>query len=339
MRYSEPKDQSAVLLRMAVQEMGRHDAALNPLTYAVWFEHLAGINQRLSQALEARLKKTPRLDDNAIRDLYGLHVAEVDDGTLARIGLELQQVMQGVQASSATTGHTAGAYGEQLDGLSKALQDGDAKMLSPRLRDVLAHTAVMKTAVDTLRDELEASRRRVDELCNDMNRIREEALTDPLSGILNRKGFDQKLAHTLAHRPPAGRAHCLVLIDIDQFKRVNDTHGHVVGDTVIREVGQLLRRSTAEPGVSCARYGGEEFAILMEGSTAAQALQLAETVRRLVKALKVRRRNTNEVLLTITVSAGVAAWVLGDDATSLVASADAALYRSKENGRDRVMVA
>lgn len=75
MRYNEPKDQSAARLRMAVQKMGRHDAALNPLTYVVWYEHLAGINQRLTHALEVRLKQSPRLDDKAFHDLYGRYVA------------------------------------------------------------------------------------------------------------------------------------------------------------------------------------------------------------------------------------------------------------------------
>jgi diguanylate cyclase len=143
----------------------------------------------------------------------------------------------------------------------------------------------------------------------------------------------------LAARPPAGQSHCLAIFDIDHFKRVNDTHGHQVGDTVIETVGQVLARVASGPGIFPARIGGEEFAVLMRSATPAQALQMAEAVRALVRAVKVKKRGTQEVIASVTISAGIASWVPGDESADLVAAADAALYRAKAAGRDRVTMA
>jgi diguanylate cyclase len=130
-----------------------------------------------------------------------------------------------------------------------------------------------------------------------------------------------------------------MMFDIDHFKLVNDTHGHLMGDRVIQALGEVMRASVTHPGACSARYGGEEFAVLLPSTTATEGVQLAELLRTRTKAMKVRNRSTNEVLLTVTVSAGIAVLRANDDAASLIARADAALYRSKQTGRDRVTTA
>jgi diguanylate cyclase len=109
-----------------------------------------------------------------------------------------------------------------------------------------------------------------------------------------------------------------------------------MGDRVIQGLGEILRQVVADSANSAARYGGEEFALVLPHSTLDDALQLAERARARAKAMKIRNRTTQEVMFTITVSGGVAALRPGDDATALIARADTALYRSKQDGRDRV---
>lgn len=108
---------------------------------------------------------------------------------------------------------------------------------------------------------------------------------------------------------------------------------------MITSVGQVLAHIAALAQLHAARIGGEEFALLMPATNATHAQQTAETVRKLVKAMKLKRRGTQDVNATLTISSGVAAWVAGDDALSLLNVADAALYHAKEHGRDRVVVA
>ena len=339
MRYSQNKEETVVLVRQVLTALGQHDAAFNPLSFAVFYEHAAGINPRLSAALDEQMHSTPRLDDAAVQRLHQDFVADVGLAEAERIQGDMQRVMTDIVQSARRTGKQAGDFGEQLQGLSGVLVDVEVQRLSPHLDAALASTQAMRQSVQALQDQVSASQREIEALRADLMRTREESLLCPLTRVLNRRGFDERLHAMLAQPPARGTQHCLIMLDIDHFKRVNDTHGHPVGDKVLEGLGAVLRSVPPEPGMACARYGGEEFAILLPSTALNKAVQLAEAVRTRTRGVRLRNKSTNAVELTVTVSAGVAAWRPGEDARALVSCADAALYRSKANGRDRVMVA
>ena len=336
MRYMQAKDRSAELLRLTLAHMGRHEAGFNPITFTLWYEYAAAINPKLGAALDQLLSDSARIDDVCVLRLYATHIAPADDETVERIGGEMQRLMASMAQSASQTGRDAGNFGAQLSDLTAALTSQDVGQLKQQLGEVLAGTAEMKDSVDALQQKVSASQEEISRLRIDLDRARGDALIDPLTGILNRKGFDQKLAALLAQPPLPGAQHCLVMLDIDHFKKVNDTHGHVVGDRVIQAVGEILRSSLTDPAHSAARYGGEEFALLLPQTTLAQCAVVAETVRTRTRAMKLRNRSTQELLMTVSISGGVTATQPGDDAGSLVARADAALYESKKRGRDCV---
>jgi diguanylate cyclase len=338
MRYTETREQSAELLRAVVALMGRHEAAFNPLSYAVWYEYTAGTNAALKHALEACLQATPQLGDEAIARLHAQHIDAADGPALQRASGDLQALMSDMAASAATTGRQAGVFGEQLSGLTDALRTSDTARLAPLLDEVSATATGMKQAVQALREQVEASRLEIDRLHGDLSRARDEALVDPLTQVLNRKGLDLELQRMLQAPSEPGRMPGVVMIDIDRFKGVNDTHGHVMGDRVLQVVAQALRTG-APAAMRLARYGGEEFVALCAHCTPEAALAEAEAMRLRVKAIRVRDRRTKDVVLTVTVSAGVAMAQPGEDAAALVARADEAMYAAKRGGRDRVCAA
>ena len=338
MRYTEPKDRSAELLRLALGHMGRHVASFNPLTFTVWYEYASGTNHRLNSAVDELAGSNAPIDDKAVDALYQAHIAPRDAATVERIGGELQRVITGIASTASQAGTRAGLFGAQLDDLSAALRASDTGALTPHLDEARAGTAAMKSSADALQQQVAASQTEIARLRADLDRARDEALLDPLTGILNRKGLDQKIDALFEQTPPAGRLHCLLLFDIDHFKQVNDVHGHVMGDRVIQGLGEILRHSLGGEAQCAARYGGEEFAIVLPNATLAEAQQVAEQVRLRAKAMRIRKRNTQEVLFSITVSGGVTALLAGDDAAGLIARADGALYESKHGGRDRISV-
>jgi len=336
MRYTEPKDRSAELLRVALGHMGRHEAAFNPVTFTLWYEYAAGINPGLHAAIEQLIAAKAPLGDATVAKLYDQHIVPNDAAAVQHVGGELQKVMSAIASSASQTGERAGLFGAQLDDLSLALRSNDVATLSPQLDEALAGTAEMKVSADALQQQVVAGQSEIARLRTDLDRARGEALLDPLTRILNRKGFDQRIAALLREPAVGDRAHCLVMLDIDHFKKVNDAHGHVMGDRVIQGIGEILRHCVTNPQHAAARYGGEEFAIVLPHSSVAEAQELAEQVRLRAKAMKIRNRNTQEVLFTVTISGGVAALRDGDDAHALVGRADGALYVSKNGGRDRV---
>ncbi|MBL0940757.1 MAG: GGDEF domain-containing protein [Gemmatimonadaceae bacterium] len=171
------------------------------------------------------------------------------------------------------------------------------------------------------------------------NRMRTElasiVLTDPLSGCFNRRGFEQQYRRELARAARAQTPLALLAIDLDHFKQVNDTHGHLVGDKVIAGVGELLRASARQDDV-VARTGGEEFTILAPNTSLEGAQQLAQ---RVVEAFHRRPFGDSVNRIPVTVSIGVAADNVRDDGMgeALRARADEALYAAKRTGRNRVV--
>lgn len=338
-RYTQTRERSAELLRLALAGMGKSTAALDPLCYAVWYEHVAGLNPGLSQALQQGEGKAAPIDDEAIVRLYREHIAPPDAEDVARVGLGLQQTMQRLERSASQAGDHAGEFGAQLDSLHGLLDQSGTAALAQRLPDIVRATAQASASIRSLQQELAGSRREVELLRAELARTRAETLLDPLTGIMNRRGFDRMLAevlcgHHVEHEPP-----CLLVFDIDHFKQVNDQHGHMVGDLVIQGVGQILRQAATTLQSSAARCGGEEFAFLLPRADRDEAVRVAESIRQQAKGMRIRQRSTGNSIGSITLSGGVAHWRAGEDASALTARADAALYRSKQEGRDRVSVA
>lgn len=340
MRYTQSREQSAELLRLVVARMGQHDAAFTPVTFTVWFEYAAGMNLQLTQALDQLLQTRPRLSDADIWHLHQSFVADVDPQAMQRISGDLQQVMTTMSEAASRTGNNAGAFDVQLQALLTDLQRVDSGLAVPTLTQALEGTARMRQAAQSLEAEVNTSRSEIARLQGELTRVRDESLTDTLTRVLNRKGFDQRLSDMLCLPLQPAHAHGLILFDIDHFKAVNDTRGHVMGDRVLQALGEVFKSCVpASSRVAAARYGGEEFAMLVPDSEPEACVALAELVRKRVKAMKIRDRRTQEVVLTVTISAGVAFWQAGDDVQALISRADTALYQSKQNGRDRVSVA
>ena len=339
MRYKQTPQQSAELLRLALAQIGQHDAAANPTTYAVWYEHVSGSNPRLSADLERCLVSEPRLGDATVERLFRDHIAEIDEATAERVRERFSRVMAELSQSAARTGDSAQSFGERLNELNRNLAQADAPALASQLAETLASTVQMQSSVAALQQQVTSSHQEIEALRTELERTREDAVRCPLTKVLNRKGFDQRLRAMLDPQQTPARSGGLVLIDIDHFKKVNDTHGHLLGDRVLAALGEVLRASVRTlAGVSVARYGGEEFAILLPGRSLDEATALAEVVRASAKAMKIKQRTNDKVLGSISVSAGVAVLQPDDDEAALIGRADAALYRSKQEGRDRVTV-
>lgn len=339
MRYQESKEQSAEVLRRVLAFMGQHDAALNPVSYTLWYEYATGINSALTHSLERAIKQTPRLNDAIILALYQAHVADGDSKTMNRITVELQRMLGEMVESAARTGNQAGLFGNQLEELNSALSANDAAALQQLVSQTLVGSTAMRSTAQALEQQVKSSHEEIERLQSELVRARDEVVMDPLTRVLNRKGFDQRLKAMMEQPNDPNATHCLVMLDIDHFKKVNDTYGHVMGDRVIQALGEVLRSCVLDKKNAVARYGGEEFAVVMPNCTLDESTRLAEMVRLKTRAMKIRDRRTQEVELTVSVSAGVAAIQPGDDAQTLIARADGALYKSKQGGRNRVTCA
>ncbi|MDA2926150.1 GGDEF domain-containing protein [Acidobacteria bacterium AH-259-G07] len=165
-------------------------------------------------------------------------------------------------------------------------------------------------------------------------RYQHYAITDALTGLYNRRWLDDTLARQMERSKTGQRALSLLLMDIDGFKKYNDTHGHVPGDCVLYTVARTLREGM-RPGEIITRYGGDEFIALLPDTDASTGQVVAERVRGVVAKAEVYSSEGNP-LPSVTISVGVAEMIAGDTPETFIAAADAALYDAKEEGGNRV---
>jgi diguanylate cyclase (GGDEF)-like protein len=165
------------------------------------------------------------------------------------------------------------------------------------------------------------------------NILQSMATTDPLTGLINRRYFDRRLAEEISRSKRHNTELSLALFDIDHFKRINDTYGHTIGDKILKELGEIIQKNTRESDIS-ARYGGEEFALILPETTQIEASDLLERIRQLVEEYTFSKEDTP---LTVTISVGIAQFDPSYSSKEFIDQSDAALYRAKRTGRNQVV--
>jgi len=233
-------------------------------------------------------------------------------------------------------GAGAERYGHLLEnfsgGIAEAVGGNDVGKM---IKSLIAETKAMWKHNEALRSEVEASTARITQLKNNLANARRDAITDPLTGLNNRKAFDHVISMEIGVAQETGEPLTLLLCDIDHFKRVNDTYGHPVGDQVLKLVASTILQCIKGQDVA-ARYGGEEFAVILPHTNILGGTAVADTIRRTVESKKIVRKGSGDTLGTVTMSFGVAALAHGESHDSLIGRADRALYIAKQSGRNRV---
>ena len=334
MKYCDSIEKSAEYLRHALPLMSRQAAGLHPVSYAVWYEYVSGSNASLKASIDGHTQNGGLLDEKITAELFRKHIAELDEELAQRVSEGLRKVMADVVQSASRTGDQASQFGTALEQWSDGLAESQ-----PAIKGgadfLLQHTRAIQGSITALRGRLDESRREIEQLRQEVSKAREDALIDGLTGLTNRKGFESALTACLASCAAGEQGPSLLIADIDFFKRVNDTYGHVFGDKVIRAVGQILKNNVKGKDTA-ARYGGEEFAVLLPDTPLAGARHLGEAIRAAVERCRIKRSGSNEIVANVTISLGVTSYCGGETANAFASRADGALYASKHQGRNRV---
>ncbi len=337
MRYAENKDRSAELLRLVLPLMARQNAAYHPVSYALWYEHLAGLNLPLSEILTSRLERNEPLSETDVFELHARFIVSRDMQRLELLQQKLRTLLEEAAQATLATSADTGRYGVLLEQSQARLSAVTAlEGVQALVSELLTETARVQAATHAVTQKLEGKAQEVGLLSEQLQRAQSEALADPLTGLKNRRAFDRALADMLTapETPEAGVA-ALLLIDIDHFKQVNDTHGHLVGDKVLRSIGATLASHIKGRDLA-ARLGGDEFAILLRQTTHSGAVSLAEQIRVSVANGKLHKADGSSLSGQVTVCVSIAIARRADSVESLMERADAGLYEAKQAGRNAV---
>jgi diguanylate cyclase (GGDEF)-like protein len=196
------------------------------------------------------------------------------------------------------------------------------------------HLDTISKEYNTVNSELEEYKKQVSKLQNDLNKYKTESITDHLTGLYNRKFMDIKFAEEIDRFRRTNVPFCVMLVDIDHFKGVNDTYGHLIGDQVLKHLSKLLKENTRKTDFAF-RYGGEEFMVLLTNADVRNAAHVAEQIR---KKLEATNFSLKEKSFNVTASFGISLFEKTDTAESAVKRADERLYKAKQTGRNKIVV-
>ncbi|MEJ1358918.1 MAG: GGDEF domain-containing protein [Candidatus Sedimenticola sp. (ex Thyasira tokunagai)] len=334
---SEP-DTNAEILRLTLPLMSKYGIPATPENYAVWFHYASGDKPALTERID-ELRQAEGSFSTTINDtLFNNYISEYNLDRLQHMRQKMQKTLIETSSSLRDTSADTDRYSHVLEefnnscGSANSLQDVLGLMSA-----VLDETRQMRSSVETIQRDFDHKSEEMNTLRKELNQVRQQASTDPLTGLSNRKVFFETLEDTIAAATEEeGAKFCLVMLDIDHFKKVNDTHGHLVGDKVIRFVADTLKKSTKGRDTA-ARYGGEEFTLLLPQTETAGAVALSENIRNTIADTSLVHSKSKTPIGQITISAGVALFRPGDTPTELVERADNALYYAKNHGRNQVV--
>jgi diguanylate cyclase len=329
---------AAEYLRLALPLMSQQRVSTTPENYAVWYTYVSGANAELNAEIDRLMAEKKPFTGAVCARLYQEFVAEHDVGNIEQVRAQLNRILSEVGLSLDEAGDGARAFEGKLGGLvDSAAEKSDLSDIRQMLQTLIAETRSMQDATQGMRSQFESKSKEIEELHEQLQRERRRANTDTLTGLCNRFALLEELNRAIAEMPNDAPP-SVVMLDIDHFKSVNDTHGHLIGDRVIRFVAQVLEKNIKGKD-SAARYGGEEFTVLLPETPGGGARSVAESIRKAVESAQLVRSDNKKPLGRITISAGVATFQAGEDVMEFVNRADQALYRSKREGRNRVSVA
>jgi diguanylate cyclase len=318
--------------------MEKHGILATPENYAVWYAYATESNLDLKKAIDAHIGANKSFSPEKNAELHATFIDAAAGGqAVRRTSDEIKTRVDDAMATIAEASDGAETYGNvlqtQVGGLTESTT---VQELQKFVQTMMAATNAMVEQNQQLQTRLESSSSEIASLREDLVNVQNEALTDGLTEIANRKKFDMFMTDSVAAAVKSGAPVCLFMTDIDHFKKFNDTYGHQTGDQVLRLVASILRRNAPE-GCLPARYGGEEFGVILPNTTLDAAMTVAEQVRQAVASKRMRKKQSGDDLGNITVSIGVAQYKPGESVSELIKRADDGLYFAKNAGRNQVV--
>jgi diguanylate cyclase len=304
-----------------------------PPNYTVAYEYLQGGESDLKAFLDKHLGAGKALDELLLRALYDKHITSERHNQFQGVRDGLQEILHSLLETITETSHSNDDHQHNLETNLRKLGNGvDQDALQHIAADMISSAMAANFQNGKLQVHLVEAHAETEKLRAELEAQRREALIDPLTGLFNRRAMD----HHMEYLWEEDRDLSILVMDIDHFKHINDSYGHAVGDIVIRNVANVVRKCIRGEDIAV-RYGGEEFLVLLPNTPLEGAIAVAEAIRRRIEALRLVRKNDSFALAPFTISLGVAKRRGNDDRDSLFERADKALYHAKSNGRNKVI--
>ncbi len=317
--------------------MSVYNVVPSPSNYQVWYDYTCEENMSLNKAIDDMIRKKKSFTSKVCNNLYErFFSSDQEQNAVAQAGQGIQSELTKIAKAVCEINKGTADYGKSLNESLHGMGDvPGSEELKTIISGLLTDSTDFTNKNNSAQIQLKESAKTVQKLQTTLETVRQESLTDMLTNIGNRKSFEENLNQAIKNATKKDNELCLIIGDIDHFKKFNDKWGHHVGDQVLKAVAHSMKTRVGEAGTT-ARYGGEEFVILLSGLSMDMAQNLTDTIRLSISGRSMKRKSTGESIGKITCSFGIAKFRPGEHRNDFLERADAALYRSKANGRNRI---
>lgn len=342
MSYSHLAENAQEFARLAFDRINDFNLVPTPENYELWFVYFSKSNPELLKAADGLMANTPKLSAEQCIKLYNEYLSNYkQENRVKQAGDQIQRTISDVNLAVTSAKKNVLKYSSSLKSAKTEIEGADEiDKAKPILDGLLSETEKVMDSNEMLEEMLHVSTLAMEDMRRDLEIARMEALTDPLTGLLNRKAFDQEIERLMliANDHTAPKCFSIILMDIDHFKAFNDNFGHQIGDQVLKLVARTITESVKGRDI-IVRFGGEEFVVLLPETNLHGAKQIAEILRHEVEKKEVVNKATGKKLAKITLSAGVAEYCVHEESGDFIQRVDRALYSAKESGRNCVVKA
>ena len=334
MYFREDSQAAAELLKQAIPLMVQRKIPTNPCNFALWYAYAANKDKNLKQALDSSFSNNAQYAPEKSEELFFDYFVKSYMPGHETAQDAMVTLLTNLFESTKRTADGTREYGTALQkGLNDLKNETDPKEMEKTLVSLMQDTETVDHLTRQFSKEIDSAKQEIESLKQQLKDTEKSAFVDSLTKIGNRRAFDRALVGAMTD---TDTRLSLLLIDLDHFKKCNDTYGHLTGDRILTGIGQLLDSFKAEH-IQVARYGGEEFAVIVTQKTLEEASHLAEMIRARIE--KIRIKQLDEYIDNISASIGVAQLQPGETRENLIHRADQALYSAKQNGRNQVKLA
>ena len=328
-------DYATTIADRANRFMSQHAVPPTPENFSVWFNYAMGASPALRKTIDILVANKRNFDSATNHDLYVTYVKpRADSGVAEDFPEQLQGVISSAKEFLATAISDNRSQIETLGEVSSQCgASSDPRPIIERLVIELSNATARASSLEV--NFIETSEE-LEKIRDSLKLAEQHSNTDALTGLANRRALEEFVRSAQITSMETGEPLSILMIDIDHFKKFNDSFGHQVGDQVLRLVAKVLQENVRGDDLA-ARYGGEELMAVLPGTAVEICAEIAERIRRRISEARLTRRATGEEISSVTVSVGVAQFRLAESAEMMIERCDRALYQAKRSGRNRTI--
>ena len=328
---------AATVAERAMRLMSQKSVPATPNNFSVWFNYAMGVSPALRKTIDILIGNKRKFDPSINRELFATYVSP-QSGSGGSVAEDFPEQLRGVVDSArqflATAITDNRTQMETLGEVSSHCQA--ASDPKPIIEKLVAELSKATTRAAALETNFQTTSQELDKIRDSLKVAEQRSNTDPLTGLANRRSLDEFLRLAQIAAMEKGEPLSILMIDIDHFKKFNDTYGHQVGDQVLRLVAKVLQDSVRDVDLA-ARYGGEELIAVLPGADLDACAAVAERIRCRISEARLTRRATGEEIASVTISIGIAQFRLAESAEAMIERCDRGLYQAKRLGRNRTV--